>query len=325
MGHYLTLNQDSLEKFRIRFARTGFEEIFPVRITSGYDSSTFLIGSTISVLKPFLQSIGAIDGGLFLVQDVVRTHPLSLHGAISSPLKYGSFWTSCGALAPPNQLCVLLSTSIQYVNHDLGIPSSDIVARASSRDDILLSALKELDCDIKTEIDTENSDYYRHSFGLRGVWGQNVNLAVRIRGTDEFIEFASVILINQGANALAVEVSLSPSALWSFWLGFNNTYAAAPIADYISLHSEHMLRIADCLCVIGVLDLEGVKPSSSNISGRLIRQYLRSLQRLYRSRSEIGVSCIESAYRCFGLEYFKAELALNPLLKRTQSQNVQSK
>lgn len=82
----------SLEsRFKEFYSKKGYEEVPPVSIYSGVDKSVNFIGSTISVLKPLLDT-GIPETGVFMNQPCLRTQNMRVFYDDEASIEYNSYF-----------------------------------------------------------------------------------------------------------------------------------------------------------------------------------------------------------------------------------------
>ena len=82
--------QKLIDNFLKHFSNKGYKIHTTVKISSGADSSVHLIGSHISVFKPYLEKENIPSPGYIMSQNCIRTQNLNNYGKKDYTFKWGS-------------------------------------------------------------------------------------------------------------------------------------------------------------------------------------------------------------------------------------------
>ena len=272
---------DSFLRF---FTARGLESVAPVAVTSGVDPSVRFVGSTISVLKPHIAE--PPRPGLCLAQPAMRTQNLARLITDPEPLEWSSTFLALGTLSPPDQLGWTLEQARTWLTESVGADAEDLMIRADSRDEDLIAAVLGSGWP-QLELDGYEARRYRHRFGLEGIGGRNVNLAVR-RG-DRLDDIANVILIEADGAPVAVEFAIGVSACLARLDGLDHPLQASPVADVLPTSTERQRRLADAVAAIALLTGEGLRPVSRGRGG-ILRRYLHAVGALLPDDTSLEVA-----------------------------------
>lgn len=289
--------------FKKHFNAHCYEEHKSVDITSGIDKSTYFIGSTISVLKPYLFNNIIPEGGFYLVQKCLRTQNTKILCVDDSTMNWSSYFTAIGTLSHISHLQETSRTIWFFFNEVLNIPREDIKINISSEDNDLLEVWSNIDNGPILDIDTKDINYYRHNYGMPGVWGRNLNFAIRC-DNDNFRDIGNLIIIENENAKLGVELAFGVSTTLSSMYNLPNSIAASSISEVIPFKEGFVTKFSDALSASIILLKGGIKPTASNTKGRVLRTYIRSLSYL---RKKIGINLDE--IRKFASLYESKELA----------------
>ena len=245
-------------------------------ITCGCDASVYLIGSSISVLKPLLLNNSIPNEGVAIVQPAIRTQQLqNLYRNDSFFSEWGSYFKALGTLQKYEKVEEVINDTYQFII-GAGNMDSEILIRVCSRDTDLLSACQKIIPYIKTEVDTMSEKYYKHKYGmdLYGIRGRNFNFCLKDKNSGMYGDVGNIIIIEKDNEPIAVESAIGLSALITRMCGFSHTVQSTVIADFIDCKDYDYCRFADCIAVISHLFAENIKPNSSNMASRLLKKYL---------------------------------------------------
>jgi hypothetical protein len=257
------------------FEGEGLRSVEPVGVTSGIDPSVRFVGSTISVLKPHLTSPPA--PGLCLAQPALRTQNLGRLLADPAPLLWSSVFQALGTLAPHHLLEWTLDRALTWLSGHVGAPLDRLVLRADSSDRDLLAAVRQAGWS-EIELDGYEPFRYRHVYGVDGVTGRNVNMALR-HSDGRLRDFANVIVVAADDVPVAVEFAIGTSAFLANREGLDHPLQASPVADVLPTSTDPERRLADAVSAAALLLAEGLRPVSRGRSG-ILRRYLLAVAAL---------------------------------------------
>lgn len=267
------------------FRDKGFAVRKGVAVSSRIDPSVFLVGSTISVLKPYLLCGKEIPRSV-MIQRAIRTQSLRImEKRMDTQSIYGSYFLAMGTLAPYEVLGETLDALLSFLENIIKDDAS-VMLRVSSKDADLLTACT--DCadkrkNILIEMDQWPDTYYRHHYGLdrERITGRNFNLAVLCK-EDCWADIGNIIVIEKNGVPFAVEAAMGMSTLITHLFGLPHTMLGNIVADIFPMKNLEDFWIGDCVSVVNCLRMEGVIPNSSRMQGRLLKRYEKVLQFLCR-------------------------------------------
>jgi len=222
-----------------------------------------------------------------LTQPAIRTQNIK---TITEPelSLWASYFTALGTLSPSTELAYVATACWKFFTNILGVPRSHIVFRASSLDDDLLSATRGIDHGPVLELDGYELRRFRHVFGVPGVTGRNINIAITSPRWG-LRDIGNIILIERGKTPLALELAFGTGTVLSRLHGLYHPLQASAVGMAIPLSSSWDFKLADTLAVCVALAREGLRPNGSN-RGRILREHLQALSYL---RSRAGRSIVE--------------------------------
>ncbi|MFB5759346.1 hypothetical protein [Paenibacillus medicaginis] len=303
--HIRMNHQNIIDRFNSYYESKGFVKHAPVSINSKMDPSVYLIGSTISVLKPYLFAGEIPDRGFYLVQRCIRTHNSRILMKDGEFPKWASYFQSIGTLSPVNRLNDVCREVWEFLHNELEIASQDIMIRASAVDEDLLHFWRQLEDRPVIELDAFPRTYYRHRYGHEQWTGRNINFALRQQDGDRFEDIGNLIVIEhiQGHEAGGVETAFGISTLLARKFSLRHPIEASLISTIIPFHLENTCKLSDALAVVLHLVREGIKPNASNTRGRILRAYLRGLSYLMK-QNHYSPACIKKFAQAYELEEY---------------------
>lgn len=248
-------------------------------ITCGCDTSVYLIGSSISVLKPLLLNSSIPNEGVSIIQPAIRTQQLqNLYRDDGYFSEWGSYFKALGTLRTYKNIEEVIYDTYKFIVA-LGNTDNEILIRIHSKDTDMLNACQKVIPYIKTEIDSMPEKYYKHKYGMDscGIQGRNFNIAIKDTRTGKFGDIGNIIVIERNNEPIATESALGLNTLIARMNGLSHTVQATVIADFIDCRSYDYCRFADCVAVISHLFAENIRPNSSNRVSRLLKKYLRGV------------------------------------------------
>lgn len=259
-----------------------------VSVSSRVDSSVFFVGSTISVLKPYLLKLGGYTEKRYLVQPAIRTQQLrNMENGTDNGSCYGSFFLAMGDLAPYSCLSEVFYILFDYLNMIFSDNEQKLMFRVSSRDKDLLECCEQHKNQCLVEIDSRTEKYYYHHYGLDSeeIYGRNCNIAVAPKEGIGYKDIANIIVIEKNGIPFAVELAIGLSTLICHAFGLEHTMKGNIVADLFEMNNIMDYWLGDCFSVITCLESEGVKINSSHMQGRLLKRYIKVMDSLCKKLS----------------------------------------
>ena len=278
--------------FKEHYFAIGYKEEPPVKISSGFDSTTRFIGSHISVFKPYLAENSVPSPGLFMRQDCLRTRNINKLLDDNYSPNWGSYFTSIGAIVPPERLNEACSETFDFFEKRLGISPENILIRISSLDEDLMDACKERYDENVLEIDSRKPEYYRHKIGMEGVRGRNFNIALRNIDEDGFDDIGNIIILEDAEKQLGVEIALGSTAILKQLHKLDHVQDCTPVIGLSGIENETIRRkFEDAVITSTVLCQEGLRPFGQHNRNRILKKYIRSLS-YFRAKSGIDIESL---------------------------------
>lgn len=283
-------NKVFINSFRSFFSNEGYIEENAKEITSRFDKSVYFIGSAISVLKPYFLENKIPSKGVFLIQPAIRTRNLSNIYEESELPEWSSYFKALGILVKYENLEDICRDIWNFFNKEVGIKKENFLVRGFSEDkDLLKYWIREKDNIPNIEINSMPINYYRHKYGLssQGIFGRNINLALRSSTRADFKDIGNIIVIESADKKYGVEAAFGVSNTISKIMGYKSSLEVDLFANLQTYHDIADYKFADCITTITHLMHENLKMNASNSEGRLLRKYLQAL--LFWS-GKLGVS-----------------------------------
>ncbi|EKE18542.1 MAG: hypothetical protein ACD_9C00301G0004 [uncultured bacterium] len=289
--------------FSEHFSSLGYLEHPSVAISSGIDPTVRFIGSHISVFKPYILEKSVPNPGYFMSQDCIRARNLKHLLDDNFLPKWGSYFPSLGTISPPDHLHKVCEEVFALFADKLKIKDDDIRILINSSDTDLLDAIPERFNRNHLEIDTHEEKYYRHKFGIDGVWGRNFNIAIRDKGTDKFSDVANIIMIETEDEKLGIEFALGATTTLKQLYVLDHVADCHPVPTISTLEHELKYKFEDAVIVSTMLTKEGLQPLSTNNRGRILRSYMRSLS-YFRAKAGMSIEELQIALLKFEDQQF---------------------
>ncbi|PID33415.1 hypothetical protein CR969_00825 [Candidatus Saccharibacteria bacterium] len=290
MSHSVGLAQCEriTEQFTEQFQEVGYERHEPVDITSGVDPSVRFIGAPISVLKPFLGEEETLNKGIYLAQNCIRAHNVGSLFELDVSQEYGSFFTGLGALTTTKQLESLFQATSKFLATRLSIEPDDTFISARGDDEDLLTAA-EANGHYAVKPDVMEPSYYRHVYGIEGVYGRNTSYWVRNKATGEYEDIGNVIAIEGQDASLGAEFAFGDTTLAKQLSGLSHVTDAYDL-KLVDSDAPHNLRIRfeDSVITSMALLAEGLKPGAQNNQTRILRTYMKGIS-LFRRLLDVDL------------------------------------
>ena len=184
---------------------------------------------------------------------------------------FGCYFIAFGTLVPPNDLALACHVAKNFFVDKLSVDPGRLAFRVSSEDKDLV----ELCASIRVELEVDGYDQklYRHQFGVQGLAGRNINVALRVRG--ELRDVGNLIAIERDGRLIGAELAF----------GVNCIIARRDeLAHPVDASSGALLRnygfpqliAADAAGSAVALALDGLRPVARGRGGNF-RSFLRIL------------------------------------------------
>ena len=249
--------------FDEHFSQKGYHGEKPVEVSSRIDPTVDFVGSKISPLKHLVLNRNISEQGHYLIQDCFRTKGIKKL-TTSESSRFCSCFRIMGTLTNPDVEKVVFDT-FDYMINAIGIKSQDLLIKINANDKDLIAATNSVAGNIR-RVENAADAHYQHSYGLdeQGIFGRDFNIAVRKRGTDEFINTGVVVLMEQYGKKIGIDMGIGNLTLSMCNFGKNNTPAASRMADVIYIGDIQTQRFADSLMGLALLQKEHVQDLSSH-------------------------------------------------------------
>jgi hypothetical protein len=284
--------------FKSHYMGEDYQEIQSVPITSGIDPTVRFIGSHISVLKPYIEDGTTPSPGLFMQQDCLRTRNVDKLLDDGYLPNWGSYFSSIGAITPPERLDDACTTTFDFLEKKLLIKPENIVIRISSKDKDLLEACSHRYSADRMEIDTKNPEYYTHKIGVEGLRGRNFNIALKNPSTEGFSDIGNIIIFETDNKTMGVEIALGTSTILKQLYSLDHVQDCTPV---MGLHVENepiRRKFEDAIISSTVLYREGLRPIGKHNRNRILKQYVRSLS-YFRGKSGLSLDNLSKIIKDF--------------------------
>lgn len=285
--------------FSDHFTEQGYIHNESVPITAKLDPSVRFIGAPISVMKPMFLTGTIPESGIFMVQNCVRTRNVPKLMDTTSVPKYGSFFTGMCTLTNYDQLEDLANHATTYLTKKLKINHDDICININTQDTDLLEATERLGIS-NINLDTQAESYYRHKYGLTGVWGRNFNFGIRSLLDGNFEDIGNLIVIENEDGPLGVELALGDTTILKQIYGLDHIQDSYGLSITEKSVPEAIRRkFEDAIITSLALTSEGLRPGANNNQTRLLRTYLKSISMYSRI---LGIDYDELRKRIISVE-----------------------
>ncbi len=279
-----------VQRFSQHYGERGYTRHQPVGILSRVDPSVRFVGSTISVLKPLLLTGSIPDPGVFLTQQALRTRNLDKLLVAGAVLTSPSSFVHSGVLAPPSHLARAALDAWTFLNQFTD-GDQQVIVRVHVEDPDIAATIHAL-APAAVVTDTGDVEPYRHTFGMAGITGRNLNFCIRSTAGSES-RFGNLIVIEDTRGTAAIETAIGVNHLVAGLRGWDSPLRATPAAAVLPLDNDADVRLADALMAVVALTDAGLAPSARG-RGRTFRRYLQALV-LLGAQCGHSMSTLESA------------------------------
>ncbi len=271
--------QSMIDDYLSFYQKKGYEVHLPVAISSKIDSTVHLIGSHISVLKPYFVKGLLPEFGYVMSQPCVRTKNLKCYTDATFFPNWGSMFRSLGTLARPEHLESVTKQAFDLLVNVWQVEPKDIKVCITSVDEDLMDLANKLFPKEMLEVDVKQPNYYRHKLGIEGAWGRNFNFALRDGKSDRFSDIGNVIILENSEKQLGIEVALGTSTILKLNQGLSHVLDCHPLIGLENLQDKSLrVRMEDCIITSMALFNDGLEPSNKHITNRLMKKYMDILK-----------------------------------------------
>jgi hypothetical protein len=265
------------------YQKRGSIFISPIPLVPGpIDPSVVFTGATINGWKGYLGGEEQLPkGGIYTIQRCLRTQNAdSFYNTEHTP-PFGSFFTMAGVLCPGTALGETYRNALGFLREEIGIPAQNIKVHVSSGHREIKDCVREnTPLDVRIGIDEIN--YYEWEYGMEGVWGEGLTIAILNKRTGEFEEIGNVVLIKGGEGVpKAVEWGFGLETTTARILSLPHPLYASPIRLFVGedfLATPVGIRLADSLLAVSALFANGIDFGHPNRNVvRALEKYITSI------------------------------------------------
>lgn len=277
------MNKENREKIREDFKKfyrdNNYKILDPVSVNSKIDPTVFLVGSCTSVFKSIFLNKEVDSNGFIIAQPSVNSKFLE-NIYSDGKGRYGSYYVTLGVLDNYSNMERTLDLAYNYITNVLGFSPSNIKFIVNTKDYDFLEAISKINGMNSPIIEREIS---RNAFGkYKGdiIVGRTlrINYVNENNNSDSCIMNMSTYEHND--KTLGIEVSTSIDVLALEKMNYTTTIETSVLQDLNYTTDNTMLKLYECLSVIGTLMKDGVIPNSSKMDGRIFKRYNKALEYL---------------------------------------------
>lgn len=272
------------EEFKNFYKDNNYKILEPVSINSKIDPTVFLVGSCTNVFKSIFLNKDVDSNGFIIVQPSVNSK--FLENIYSDDKKrYGSYYVTLGVLDNYSNMDRTLDLAYNYITNVLKLLPSNIKFIVNNKDYDFLEAITKINgMDspiIKREISKNAFGKYKGDI----IQGRTlrINYVNENNNSDSCIMNMSTYEHND--KILGVEVSTSIDVLALEKMNYTTTMETSVLQDLNFTTDNTVLKLYECLSVIGTLMKDGVIPNSSKMDGRIFKRYNKALEYLLEKLS----------------------------------------
>lgn len=256
------------------FQSKHYIEVLPVNVASGFDSTTKFVGSTISRFKPFFVENTISENGMVVVQPCIRTQNKQNLYRDEEKLAYNTCFSIIGGIAPSYKTKEICADVLAFFIEKLGVDRSRILVRISSQDADLLEGVDTIST---LEQDGRDPQYYRWKYGMPGVVGRGLTIAIQNESTGNYDDIGNIIVMDEeGFGSKAVQWGFGVETLVSRVFSKTIPLEASLIRQVYNFNGTLEVKFADTLATAIEMLLAGVILNKKT-EGYDLRDYLKGL------------------------------------------------
>ena len=268
-----------IEEFKKFYKDNNYKILDSVAVNSKIDPTVFLVGSCTSVFKTIFLNNEVDMNGYIVVQPSINSKFLE---NIYSEEKgrYGSYYITLGVLDNYSNIGRALELSYKYLTNVIGFLPSNLKFVVNNSDQDFIDAISNINGLDSPIIEGKNS---LHTFGKYKddvITGRalKINYINEINNSDSCI--MNISTYEYKGKTLGVEVSTTVDVLLLETMNYINTIESSVLEDLNQRADTNMLKLYECISVIGTLMKDGVYPNSSRMDGKIFKRYNRALKYL---------------------------------------------
>ena len=210
---------------------------------------------------------------LFLLQPALRLRNQAYVKQTGRMSPYGCYFIAFGTLCSPNRLSQCFREFETFFLDALKIPASRLVLRVTAEDKDFLQLISE--SRVQVEIDGCDKRFFRHKFGVDGVSGRNINMAIVSLG--QLWDVANLIVLERDGRPWAVEAAFGINNILTRREEMTHPVLATTAAA-LGYSGKPDLILMDSLSSAVALAMEGFEPRARGREGNY-RQFVGRLSR----------------------------------------------
>jgi hypothetical protein len=259
-------------------ANYSFVEEIP--LVSNTDSSVLFVGAFISALKDILLSGDYPEGsnGIYMRQACLRTQDFA-EGFNNDFIPLGqTFFNMIGILSRPGRFTETLNETLNFIIKRLGVASSRIKVKSSTRYDHLKSL--KINHGIEVEYDTEKESYYWWNYGIDGVHGEGITICILNEVTGEWWGVGNVVrILDADGRELGTESGFGHEFLLSATLNISQPLKLSKVFETFEYQGGLHQKYFAYLEAVARMKQAGVSIGDHK-TNHIYKQYLKSLQHM---------------------------------------------
>lgn len=286
----LRVQREILAEFTSHFADRGYHLWEAQPILPQEDITLFFNNSAIVVYKSYMRGEREMEPpGGFVVQPCVRMQILLSEDPAIVP-EYMSYFKMCGAFSPVSSYRSFAEDIWSFFRETLGCTNQDIQIHATNAHESLLGPWLDMPTFAPLVAwDTFPDDYYNWQFGVEGITGRGLTLAIRNNKADGFRDVGNIMEICRDSQPIGYGLGFGLETLISRLYNLELPIVGAKISLVVPYRDGAWAKYADFLQVAAVFYRAGVRPSRRPV-GRIVSRLLRAL---LRSIDYLGISFYE--------------------------------
>ena len=277
---------------------SGYEILDCVAVNSKIDSSVFLVGSCTNVFKPIFLSDRISDFGHFIIQPSINSKYVDClyNDALE---RYSSNYITLGVLDRYDNLSRIMHTAFEFLLKMFDAKSLSV--RANSIDTDFTRIISRDYNEIKLILC--GGDKCRNHFGTYNglqICGRCIQFFHYNENACSDECFANLSVYEYNGDCVGVEFSTTVAAINIERFNFKNTNEV----NVLKSVSDNMnIKLLECISTVAILIKDGVRPNSSQMSGRIFKKYNRALAYLVEKQKISYEEVIELIRKYVNLEF----------------------
>jgi len=271
-----SLREGLENSFSEYYSNLGYQEVSSVPLLEHSDNSVLFVGASISAIKDLLLSgdFPQDTNGVFLFQECIRTGARE-HMFDNSWLPFGQiYFEMASILSRPGRSSEVISESLEFLLEKMEISQERIKILSSKN----ICEYSDLDVSVEVEYDSREEDFYTWVYGIDGVTGEGLTIAIYNSQLNSWLEIGNIVSIyDRDGNELGIEFGFGCEYFLTALKNADNPLQFSKVFDVFDYSDGLPLKYYYNLEAVAQMKGSGVNIGDHGAEN-VYKNYLKSLQ-----------------------------------------------